>query len=176
MGWGHRYRHKATEWIRRYLPLEIAGWVAELGSAAVAYAWTGSLVAAAMAATIGSSVGYYTPAYINAVRWSKRPKDTRPWWVSMAVTQGLALRSLAVEFGPAEVIDTAVVRPALIYATPVVLGHVVWGWIVGGFLADVLFYVWTIFSYERLRRFIAVKRPACDESPEAVVGPVRATG
>jgi hypothetical protein len=57
-----RGRRKLIEWLRRYLPLEIAGWVGELGAAALTYAWTGSLAAAAAAATIGSSVGYYHPA------------------------------------------------------------------------------------------------------------------
>ncbi len=52
-------RGKANEWLRRYLPLEIAGWIGELGAAALVYLWTGSLAAAAAAATIGSSVGYY---------------------------------------------------------------------------------------------------------------------
>src|SRR4029077_17247116 len=50
---GGRTRRKLREWIRRYLPCEIAGTVGELGGAAVAYLATGSLAAAAIAATIG---------------------------------------------------------------------------------------------------------------------------
>jgi hypothetical protein len=30
-------RLKALEWLKRYLPLEIAGWVGELGGAGLAY-------------------------------------------------------------------------------------------------------------------------------------------
>ena len=33
---GHRRRHKLMEWVRRYLPCEIAGTIGELSGAAVA--------------------------------------------------------------------------------------------------------------------------------------------
>ncbi len=65
------------EWVRRYLPCEIAGTIGELGGAAVAYLLTGSMAAAAIAATIGASAGYYATAYINAVRWSYREQVDR---------------------------------------------------------------------------------------------------
>ncbi|MGU3499404.1 hypothetical protein [Mycobacterium sp. C31M] len=152
-------RTKAIEWLRRYLPLEIGGWVGELGSAAVAYAATGSLAVAAIAATLGSSVGYYLPAYVNAVRWIW-PSSRRP-----VLTNLLALRSLTVEFGIAEVVDTALVRPALIFAAPILLDHVLLGWIVGGVLADIVFYTCTIFSYEKFGRWLA-RRP--QPSPTAL--------
>jgi hypothetical protein len=54
------------------------------------------------------------------------------------------------------VIDSLAVRPALIYAAPLMLDHVVLGWILGGFIADLVFYVFAIFSYERFKRLIAV--------------------
>ena len=147
-------RRKVLEWTRRYLPCEIAGWVGELSSAGIAYWLTGSLAAAAVAATVGSSVGYYIPAYVNAVRWSV--VDRRDPWARRVLTANLlAARSLTVEFGIAEVIDSFLVRPVLYYATPVLLGHVLWGWVLGGLGADVVFYAFTIFSYERFGRWLA---------------------
>jgi len=53
---------KLREWVRRYLPCELAGTAGELGGAAVVYLATGSLAAAAIAATIGASAGYYAAA------------------------------------------------------------------------------------------------------------------
>jgi hypothetical protein len=167
---GGRLGSKVMEWTRRYLPLEIAGWVGELGSAAIAYWLTGSLAVAAVVATVGSSVGYYAPAYVNAVRWSFRQQQGS-WWSRASMANLLAIRSLTVEFGVAEVIDSAVVRPLLYYATPVLLNHVVWGWIIGGFAADIIFYVFTIFSYERFGRWL-VHRPETTETeplPASVV-------
>jgi hypothetical protein len=69
--------NKLREWVRRYLPCEIAGTVGELGGAAVAYLATGSLAAAAITATIGASAGYYAAAYVTALRWSYRDHDHR---------------------------------------------------------------------------------------------------
>src|SRR4051812_17803900 len=45
---GENTENKLREWIRRYLPCEIAGTIAELGGAAIAYQATGSLAAAAI--------------------------------------------------------------------------------------------------------------------------------
>ena len=93
---GGRTRRKLREWIRRYLACEIAGTVGELGGAAVAYLATGSLAAAAIAATIGASVGYYAAAYISAVRWSYRDLDHRRWLSRVLVSNLLALRTMTM--------------------------------------------------------------------------------
>ena len=79
VGTQRRIRHKIFEWLRRYAPNEIAGWVGQLGAAAAAYALTGSYAAAVIAATIGASAGYYAAAYFNAVRWSYRTQAGRSW-------------------------------------------------------------------------------------------------
>ncbi len=84
---------------------------------------------------IGSSVGYYIPAYINAVRWSYQGHPEGSRWSRVAIANLLAVRSLTVEFGLAEFVDRLIIRPTLYYATPV-LNHVLWGWILGGFAAD----------------------------------------
>jgi hypothetical protein len=158
-----RVRSKLSEWLRRYLPLEIAGWIGLLGSAGSAYLLTGSLAAAAAAATVGSSVGYYLPAYVIAVRWSADAHQHLPWLARTALSHLQALRSLTVEFGPAESIDSLLVRPMLIYATPLLLNHVLLGWIIGGFLADIAFYVCAICSYERFKSLLVVRHPQLKE-------------
>lgn len=168
-------RDKIMEWVRRYLPLELAGWVGELGGAAAGYWWTGSLAAAAVSATIGSLLAYYVPAYVNAVRWSLPAHRGRRFAARHGMANLLAARSIAVEFGPGEVVDS-LLRPVLIYAGPLLLGNVVWGWVVGGFLADVTFYVCTIFSYERFKNSLAVRQGVAtersDHQPAMVVGAV----
>ncbi|MGV9858207.1 hypothetical protein ACWDTD_06105 [Gordonia sp. NPDC003425] len=171
-------RAKVIEWLRRYLPLEISGWVGELGAAWVAYASTGSLVVAAVAATVGSSVGYYLPAYVNAVRWTWPTLAGRTMWTRVALVNVIALRSLAVEFGIGEVIDSVVVRPGLYYLGPILLQNTVAGWVVGGFIADAAFYVCTIFSYERFGRWLAhplAKRGESAEQTAAATDPSSAT-
>lgn len=78
----------------------------------------------------------------------------------------LALRSVAVEFGPAEVIDSVAIRPAALYLGPMLSGNPVFGLIVGKLVADVGFYGCTVLSYERFRNLLAVKgsdRQECDD-------------
>ena len=142
---------KLREWVRRYLPCEIAGTIGELGGAAIAYLATGSLAAAAITATIGASAGYYAAAYISALRWSYRDNGDRRWPSRMVVSNLLALRSVAVEFGPAELIDSVAVRPVAFYVGPLIFDNTVLGWIFGKLVSDVAFYLCAIFSYERFK-------------------------
>ena len=86
MGTQRRIRHKIFEWLRRYAPNEIAGWAGQRGAAAVTYELTGSYAAAVIAATIGAT--------------------GRSWPMRVLVANGLAARTIAVEFGPAEAIDS----------------------------------------------------------------------
>lgn len=166
-----RRRRKVVEWVRRYLPLEIAGWVGELGSAAATYWLTGSFAAAVVVGTIGASVGYYATAYVNGVRWSYRAQQGRSWPMRVLIANALSLRSIAVEFGPAEVIDSIIIRPVALYAGPYILGNVAVGWVVGSLVADIAFYVMAIFSYERFTGLLArpQRERAKDDELDATV-------
>jgi len=151
---GRKTRSKLRERVRRYLPCEIAGTVGELGGAAIAYLVTGSPAAAAIAATIGASAGYYAAAYVSAVRWSHRDLDHRRWPSRVLVANLLALRSVAVEFGPAELIDSVAVRPVAFYVGPLIFDNTIAGWIFGKLVSDLAFYLCAIFSYERFKRLL----------------------
>ncbi len=161
------------EWARRYLPCEVAGTTCELGGAAIAYAITESVAAAAVIATIGASVGYYAAAYSAAVRTAYRA-DLRSSRRSRAFTaNGLALRSVAIEFGPAEVIDSLIIRPLAFYFGPILFGGMVAGWIFAKLVADVGFYVLAVFSYERFNGLLVV-RTRTEEVPRESAASVAA--
>jgi hypothetical protein len=160
--WGTR-RYKLHEWIRRYLPCEIAGTAGELGGAAVAYLATGSLAAAAITATVGASAGYYAAAYLGALRWSYRHRHRRHWAARAVVANLLALRSVAIEFGPAEVIDSIAIRPVAFYIGPLMFSNVIAGWIFGKLVSDLAFYVCAIFSYEPFKGLLALRHPRVEE-------------
>jgi hypothetical protein len=163
---------KLMEWIRRYLPCEIAGTVGELGGAAIAYEITGSLAAAAVVATIGASVGYYAAAYVTAVRIAYRAHQSSHTLRRVVIANALALRSVVVEFGPAEALDSLLIRPVAYYLGPTLFGGTIAGWIFAKLVADVGFYVLAIFSYERFRNLLVVRRPAgeeFDDEPAATV-------
>lgn len=157
---GRQFRVKAVEWMRRYLFNEIAGTTVEMAGATVAYLVTDSLAAAAIVASIGASVGYYAAAYWAAVRLSLRAERARPRAERVIVANLLALRSVFVEFGPAELLDSIFVRPLAFYVGPQLFGNVAAGWIFGKLVSDVAFYAVAIFSYERFTSLLAVDRPA----------------
>jgi hypothetical protein len=146
------------------MPCEIAGTTVEFGGAALAYAWTGSFAAAALAGTVGASAGYYATAYATALRWSYRSGNgSGPLRVLMAAV--LALRSVAVEFGPAEAIDSIAVRPLAFYLAPQLLGGLAAGWIAAKLFADIVFYALAIGSYERFGSLLAC-RPTIDKEED----------
>jgi hypothetical protein len=163
MNTGRPTGRKSVEWVRRYLPCEIAGTVGELGGVAIAYLLTGSVVAAAIVATVGSSVGYYATAYGAAVRaaYGQCGHRRRVWQVVAA--NGLALRSIAVEFGPAEAIDSLAIRPVAFYLGPQLFDNMLTGWIVGKVVADVGFYVLAICSYERFKGGLVLRNSTSRE-------------
>lgn len=159
MGTRRAAGNKICEWVRRYLPCEIASTICELGGATIAYLATGSLAAAAVVATVGASAGYYAMAFLTAVRTTYRHHTHLPRGRRLLVANGLALRSIAVEFGPAEGIDSLAIRPLAFYAGPLMFDNMVAGWIFAKLAADAGFYVLAIVSYERFQRLLVVRRP-----------------
>lgn len=138
-------------WIRRYLPNEITGTLVSLSSAWLTYRFTDSLVAAAVAGTVGENIGFYGAAAARNIReqWihavamishRRRASFQRALWFTV------------VEFGPAEVVDSFAVRPLLLYFAPVTVGIPVVGWIIGKILADAVFYTVAGVSYVISRR------------------------
>ena len=174
MNAGGKAGNKLREWVRRYLPCEIAGTVGELGGAAVAYLATGSLAAAAITATIGASAGYYAAAYVSAVRWSYRGQSDRRWPLRVMVSSLLALRSVAVEFGPAELIDSIAVRPVAFYVGPLMFDNTIGGWIFGKLVSDLAFYLFAIFSYERFKGLLVPAQPRAEEVTDESVSTIAA--
>ena len=157
-------RQKLMEWVRRYLPCEISGTVGELGGAAAAYLLTGSMTA----------VGYYAAAYVSAVRWAYREQTHQGWATRVVVANLLAVRSIAIEFGPAEIIDTILIRPLAYYLAPLMFGNVVVGWIFAKIVSDIGFYTFAVFSYERFNTLLAGRRPSIEEVNGAPVPTVAA--
>jgi hypothetical protein len=167
---GGNTENKLREWIRRYLPCEIAGTIAELGGAAIAYQATGSLAAAAIIATIGASAGYYSAAYVTAVRWSYHGSNRQRWPARVLMSNLLALRSVVVEFGPAELIDSIAVRPIAFYVGPQIFDNTLAGWIFAKLISDLAFYLIAIVSYEQFKPLLVRAHPHTEEvTDEAVI-------
>jgi len=128
--------------LRRYLPAEIAGTLGALAAGLAFTIATGSTAAGAVAATFGESAGYYGVIALidfrNGRLSAERPVRT--------------LGNLLLEFAPAEVLDTMLVRPALIFSGMTLAPDPVTGIVAGKLAADLLFYIPTMLGREMLRR------------------------
>ena len=102
----------------------------------------------AYASSLGETVGYYAGYLITRYL---REDIAGPARRRVAVI----LAAAVVEFGPAEILDTLVIRPAAMFAGASATGNVVAGVLIGKVAADVIFYGLAITSYEVLvRRFL----------------------
>src|SRR3954447_12456462 len=97
--------------LRRYVLAEVAGTAAACAGAWVAYRMTGSWYTSGLGGSLWETVGYYGAIVVVDARRQRRPR---------AVLR--LLPGLLVEFGPAELIDTLLTRPALMAVGPLVTG------------------------------------------------------
>jgi len=142
---------RIKRWLRRYGPAEVTGIVtALLGSYAV-HALTGSEIAAAFGAALGETLGFYGVIVGREIRTDRQTARAagvqygpRAWLRTAA--------NLMIEFGPAEILDSGLIRPAAMGFGTRLLGRAL-GVPLGKLAADVTFYVPVILIYEwrRLR-------------------------
>lgn len=149
-------KQKIREWLRRYLPAEVLSVVATLVSAALVMRSTSSGLQAALAGTWAGNVAYFGYLLAQDMRLAYRLRHARQLGYTWR-TFGQNVRALAVEFGAAELADSFLIRPALMFYLPRWLGHFAGGILLAKLLADVSFYIPAIVSYElskkRLRKF-----------------------
>jgi hypothetical protein len=142
---------RIKRWLRRYGPAEVTGIVtALLGSYAV-HALTGSEIAAAFGGALGETLGFYGVIVGREIRTDRQTARAagvqygpRAWLRTAA--------NLMIEFGPAEILDSGLIRPAAMGFGTRLLGRAL-GVPLGKLAADVTFYVPVILIYEwrRLR-------------------------
>jgi hypothetical protein len=134
---------RAMGWLRRYLPAELLGTAATLLCAMAAMALWHNQAVAAVAGTWAENLAYYGLIVARDLRACGR----RSPGAALAT-----LRDIVLEFGPAELLDSALIRPAALYAGMALAPSFTLGIVAGKLAADLVFYLPTIISYELLRR------------------------
>ena len=150
---------KLREWVGRYLPAEVLGTVIALAAAWTVHAASGSLISAAVAGTVGESLGYYgcmavREALVHDTRHRHHGRMKRLW-----LTGASTVRDLLIEFGPAELVDSFLVRPFFMFLMPSLLGNFTAGILLGKLAADVIFYSLAIGAYELRRQYLPLPGP-----------------
>jgi hypothetical protein len=150
-------------WLRRYLPAELSGTVSALLAAQLALMTSRSLAVAALCGSIGETAGYYGAAIVRDVtahyRLHRGHDARRRLWLTCLTS----VRSLLIEFGPAEAVDSAFVRPYLLWVSPRLVGQVQMGWLAAKLAADAVFYTLAVAGHEFHKRRFATpdsERPA----------------
>jgi hypothetical protein len=147
-------RDKLREWGRRYLLAEVVGTVTALAAALTVHALTGSLASAALAGSVGESIAYYG-VVLRRTLPLLYAKHAGCGPVRRLLRTGRSLVAEVSDFLAAELVDTLLLRPGLIYLAADSAGSgVVWGFLIGKLLADVGFYAVVIPSYELRKRLM----------------------
>jgi hypothetical protein len=132
---------KLVPLLRRYLLAEIIGTITALTGAFCVHHATGSLVTAAIAGSIAESIGFYSYfATRNGIRYY-RHHHAHSSAKRVLLTMSHTVRDMIIEFGPAEVIDSLLVRPFFMYLGPTYLGNFGGGLLAGKLAADLVFYI-----------------------------------
>jgi hypothetical protein len=127
-------------WVRRYLLAEVLSTLCALLAAGGVYALSRQALAAAFANTAAGSLSFYAVMLGREVL-GRSVRDLP-----------LVVRDLLLEFGPAEALDTLLLRPGLLYAGMTFAPNPALGVLLGKLAADICFYAPAIISHELLRR------------------------
>jgi len=133
-----RRRRRLVFWICRYLPAEVAGTAAMIVAGLLVTFWTTAPIAIALAALVGESLGFYLVLAVTIYGEQASQTVTGSHGRGRAVTRTFAL--LLAEFGPAELLDSLLIRPAALVLGVLVLPDPVWGLLAGKLVADLVFY------------------------------------
>lgn len=137
-------------WIRRYGLSELAGIAMAFCGSWLLMGSTGSPLAAAYGASVGEAIGFYGSLVAREMIQEAYAAGTRraPYGMrQMAATW----RGLFLEFGPAELLDTGLIRPLAMGLCTRLFG-LGFGIVAGKLVADLTFYLPVIYTYERRKR------------------------
>ncbi|HEY8319674.1 MAG TPA: type III PLP-dependent enzyme [Amnibacterium sp.] len=152
----------ARFWVVRYLPCELAGTVLLLTAGLLTLQRTGSVLGTAVAGTIAESIGFYAVAFVLILLEQRRVVPDGGWRL-LSRTVGLGV----AEFGPVELLDTLLARPALLFVGVTLLPNPAVGLVAGKIAADVLFYVGAATAY-RLTELAGWRTPRVPADADAV--------
>jgi hypothetical protein len=128
------HRRGVVFWITRYLPAEIVGTAAMVMAGLGVTLWTDSAAIIAIAAVLGEVVGFYAILAVTIY------VEQAPLCRSRRRAMGRTGMLLVAEFGVAELLDTLLIRPALLLAGVWLLADPLWGLLAGKVVADIAFY------------------------------------
>lgn len=131
---------RLTSWIKRFLPAELIGSTLAVSASFLTLRFTGNKILAAYAGAIGDTSGFYLTIITQSLLIKHRTvKQTHQ---KFSLIHLLAvLKDTIIEFGPAELLDSFMLRPFFMYLFPTLLKNYALGIIIGKITSDVAFYI-----------------------------------
>ncbi|HIH42090.1 TPA: hypothetical protein HA246_00420 [Candidatus Woesearchaeota archaeon] len=142
-------KSKLKEWLNRYLVAELISISFALIAAFLADILLHNPLITALAATWMSNVGFYGIIVFKDIKAKKKLHGK----VSLQ-NYIKTLIGLIVEFGPAEYLDSFLIRPFILYIFPILLGSLSWGIFIGIMVANITYYLPVIISYEMKKKYL----------------------
>lgn len=139
---------KFVFYLKRYGFAELIGGLLVLVISTATFYATNNKIVAAYAGTIGENIGFYGAIIIGDVLKSR--KSEKNWNKKHLV---LVLRNVLIEFGGAEILDSLIVRPGMLYLFTSLISSYEFGALVGVVAADILFYSLAVLSSELTKKF-----------------------
>lgn len=142
---------KIKEFSKRYLPAEIVGTLTAIGAASIVHVFSDNPVFIAYIATLGEAVGFFSTIFIqHFIAYSKKHKKENTQFSFSDISK--IISHVFLEFGPAEIIDSLVLRPFFMYLFPLLVRNFTLGILLGKIAGDITFYLMVIISYEMQKR------------------------
>lgn len=145
-------KQKQIEWLKRYLPSEIAGTITALIAAYIAKQEGYNAIAIAFVGSFGEAIGFYTTVFIKQVIDARKELKHRRGAHLPFQKYLIIIAALLIEFGPAGLIDDCIVRPFFMYWFPILLNNFPIGILAGKIAGDICFYFFVILSYEFIKK------------------------
>src|SRR5690606_13349067 len=105
-------------------------------------------ILAAYVGALSENIGFYGAIIIGDIIKAKKNSEHWTWKHSLPV-----LRNILIEFGGAEVLDSLVMRPGMIYLFTTIFTTYELGALVGVVVSDILFYGLAVLSAELTKKF-----------------------
>ncbi|MFC6713279.1 type III PLP-dependent enzyme [Branchiibius cervicis] len=126
--------HRIRTIVRRYLPAELLALAGMFAGWWLGTQWTQSPWLLAGIVTVAENLGFY--GYLTVSVW----REQTPQNPNLLRRAQRTVLLLGAEFGPAEVFDSLLIRPALMTAAILGLHSTGWGVLTGSYAADAVFW------------------------------------
>ena len=146
-------RNKIKGWIKRYLPAEIFGTLGAIIFPTGVSFFTENILIIALVGTWGENIGFYGTMIFQEIKKDRAKRDKLNKHYGL-ISFGKSIRNIFLEFGVAETADTLFVRPAVMYLTISNIGNLQLGVFIGKIIADAIFYIPTVVSYELRKKHL----------------------